>query len=189
MAQGVQDPPGLFVSTSRNNVGGDWSVSKHDQSVSDAENKERQVKGIIARHAGRRKDLLQVLHAIQDLSEQNYLNEQELLWIAEGLDVPASEVYGVATFYSMYSVKPRGRHLIRVCENAPCHVVGADKIMVALKQQLGVDVGETTADGRFTLESTSCLGVCAVAPAIMIGQDVHGNLQADQLASILAQYV
>jgi len=150
--------------------------------------RESQVKAIIGEHSGDGSALLQVLHAIQDLDAQNWLTEQELLWVAEGLNVPPSKVYGVATFYSMYSVKERGRHLIRICENAPCHVVGASDVISALRQQLGIDIGGTTADGCFTLELTSCLGVCGVAPAMMIDQTVYGNLTPEKLPEILAEY-
>lgn len=146
------------------------------------------VKAIINQHAGDGSALLKVLHAIQDLDGQNYLTESELTAVAEGLQVPLSKVYGVATFYSMYSIKPRGRHIIRICENAPCHVVGAAQIIEALQQELQIAVGETTPDGRFTLELSSCLGVCGVAPAMMIDQVVHGNLTAEKLSSILAEY-
>lgn len=152
------------------------------------QNRETRVKAIINQHAGDGSALLKVLHAIQDLDAQNYLTEQELTWVAEGLAVPLSKVYGVATFYSMYSVKPRGRHIIRICENAPCHVVGAGQVIAALENELGISVGETTADGRFTLELTSCLGVCGVAPAMMIDQVVHGNLTPEKLGNILAEY-
>lgn len=150
--------------------------------------REERVKAIINGHAGDASALLKVLHAIQDLDGVNYLSEQELILVAEGLNVPLSKVYGVATFYSLYSVKPRGRHIIRVCENAPCHVVGAAEVIQALQELLGIKVGETTSDGNFTLELTSCLGVCGVAPAMMIGDDVHGNLTPEKLNSILAEY-
>ncbi len=154
----------------------------------DKQDREERVKAIINNHAGDSSALLKVLHAIQDLDSVNYLAEQELVWVAEGLNVPLSKVYGVATFYSLYSVAPRGRHVIRICENAPCHVVGASDIIRTLQELLGVKLGETSADGRFTLELTSCLGVCGVAPAMMIGDDVHGNLTPDKLNSILAEY-
>jgi NADH:ubiquinone oxidoreductase subunit E len=160
---------------------------KHSQPCS-GESREARVKAIINQHAGDGSALLKVLHAIQNLDEQNYLTEQELTAVAAGLAVPLSKVYGVATFYSMYSVKPRGRHIIRVCENAPCHVVGAAQVIEALQQELGIGIGETSADGRFTLELSSCLGVCGVAPAMMIDQVVHGNLTPEKLSGILAEY-
>lgn len=164
-------------------------MTEHSQDPTSAgKARESQVKAIIAEHAGDGSALLQVLHAIQDLGAQNWLTEHELLWVAEGLAVPPSKVYGVATFYSMYSVRERGRHLIRVCENAPCHVVGASDVIAALKQQLGIELGGTTADGCFTLELTSCLGVCGVAPAMMIDQTVYGNLTPEKLSGILAEY-
>lgn len=132
--------------------------------------------------------LLKALHALQNSSPNNFLSPWDLQLVAEMFNVPLAKVWGTTTFYSLYSTTPRGRHIIRVCESAPCHVVGAMDILKALEGALGIEVGQTTRDGRFTLEVTSCLGVCGVAPAIMIGATVHGNLTRDKLNSILAEY-
>lgn len=137
-------------------------------------------------YAGRPQDLVEALHDVQSI--RNYLPREAIVTVARVLGVPVTKVYGVATFYSMFSIEPRGRHIIRVCESAPCHVMGADSIVEMLMRELGVDIGETTSDGRYTLELTSCLGVCGVAPAIMIDDTVHGNLKPGDIPGILKQY-
>jgi len=130
--------------------------------------------------------LLPVLQAVQN--EVGYLSEEVLITIASGLDLPLSKVYGVATFYTLFNTKPKARHIIRLCESAPCHVEGAGEILAALERALGVKVGESTPDGLFTLETASCLGVCGVAPAIMIDDEVYGNLTPRDIDWILARY-
>ncbi|HHY18960.1 MAG TPA: NADH-quinone oxidoreductase subunit NuoE [Firmicutes bacterium] len=137
-------------------------------------------------YCGRPEDLVLLLQEIQSL--QNYLPREALYVVASVLGISESQVYGVATFYSMLSTKPRGRHIIRICESAPCHVLGAKKVIDSLLNILEVEIGGTTKDGRFTVETSSCLGVCAVAPAIMIDDTVYGNLALDNLVEILARY-
>ncbi len=127
--------------------------------------------------------LLDVLAEAQALN--GYLSRPVLQQIAEGLALPESKVYGVATFYSLFKTAPTGRFIIRLCESAPCHVRGAADVLAAIEETLGIKPGETTADGRFTLEFTSCLGLCGVAPAIMIGEQVYGNLTPDRVKEIL----
>lgn len=133
--------------------------------------------------------LIKALHKLQDLSGHNFLSPQDIELAAEVFNIPVASVWGSVTFYSMFSTTPRGRHVIRVCESAPCHVVGAMNIVEALEKTLNIKVGETTKDGRFTLELASCLGVCGVAPAMMINQNVHGNLTVDNLRDSLNIYV
>ncbi len=132
--------------------------------------------------------LIKALHRLQDQSGHNFLSPQDIELAAEVFDLPTASVWGTATFYSLFSMTPRGRHVIRVCESAPCHVVGSLNILSELEKHLGVQVGETTKDGCFTLEVASCLGVCGVAPAMMIDENIHGNLTPQSLAKILAGY-
>lgn len=144
------------------------------------------VKEIVEKYGRRPDALLSILHDLQ--AELNYLPQEALRRVALELGLPLSKVYGVTTFYSMYSIKPRGKYIIRVCESAPCHVMGAQDVIHALEENLGIKMGETTEDGLFTLEYTSCLGVCGVAPAVMINDRVHGNLTPELVAQILAEY-
>ncbi|MBS3937851.1 MAG: NAD(P)H-dependent oxidoreductase subunit E [Peptococcaceae bacterium] len=132
--------------------------------------------------------MLKALHALQSQSEANFLSPADIKLVASKFGVPVAKVWGTVTFYSLFATTPRGRHIIRVCENAPCHVVGASDILAALEQHLKIRAGGTTTDGLFTLEATSCLGVCGVAPAIMIDSTVYGNLTKEQLPALLAEY-
>jgi NADH-quinone oxidoreductase E subunit len=131
--------------------------------------------------------VIPALHALQELYG-NYLPEEAVRQLAEGLRIPVNQVFGVATFYTMFSMRPRGENIIRVCESPPCHLIGAQSIIEILEDELGIGIGETTSDGCFTLELTSCLGVCAVAPAMMVNGEVYGNLTRDKIPEILNRY-
>ena len=108
--------------------------------------------------------------------------------IAEGLGVSLSEVYGVATFYTQFSLTPKGKHRISLCLGTACYVKGADKILAALEKKLGVKCGECTVDGMFSLDSCRCVGACGLAPVMMIDDDVYGKLTVDMLDDILQPY-
>ena len=109
--------------------------------------------------------------------------------IAREMDIPMNKVYSFITFYAMLSVKPRGRYIVRMCKSAPCHVHGAQAVVQALEDQLGISIGETTEDGRFTLEYCPCLGLCEISPAIMINEHVYGNLTPESVRDIIKQYI
>ena len=140
---------------------------------------------ILAKYRPDSDNLLAILHDLQNLNQRNFLDKEDLRAAAEFLNLPYSMVHGVATFYTMFSLKPRGRHLVRICQSPPCHLMGSSSVSRELIRQLGVGFGETTADGLFTLEMTSCLGVCGVAPAMMVDGDVHGNLTPERIKTIL----
>lgn len=141
------------------------------------------VRKAAGKYAGRPEMLVTALAEVQ--RELGHLPAEALREVARLLEVPPSRVYGVATFYSLLSVKPRGRHVIRVCESAPCHVLAARKVVEALEGELGIKPGETTSDGLFTLEFTSCLGVCGVAPAVMVDDRVYGNLSPQDIPRLI----
>lgn len=140
---------------------------------------------ILKRYPRSGDNLLAILHDIQDASPEHYLSDADLRAAADHLRLPYSVVHGVASFYTMYSLTPRGRNLIRVCQSPPCHLLGSSTISRELIKLLGVGFGETTADRLFTLEMTSCLGVCGVAPAMMVNDRVYGNLTAERIAGII----
>lgn len=117
-----------------------------------------------------------------------YVPEKSIMEIAQSLDLPVSEVYGVATFYSFLATRPRGRNVIRVCQSLPCHIQHSGIVIDALERALGIKPGETTADARFSLEFTNCIGACDLAPAMLINSDLHGNLTPDKIAQILKPY-
>lgn len=144
------------------------------------------IEEIIAKYQEERTPLLCILEEVQE--KWGYLPKDVLGYIAKRLDLPSSTVYGVATFYAFLETKPVGKYVIRVCKSAPCHVRGATNVLEALKRELGIQEGQTTKDGRFTLEVTSCLGVCGVAPAMMINDVTYGNLTEDRIREVLALY-
>ena len=133
---------------------------------------------LLERYPASTEYMLDMLHDLQDAEPRHYLTKEALRAVAAYVDVPLSEIISTATFYTMYSLKPRGRHIIRLCESPPCQLVGAESILDILKSHLGIDVGETTEDDAFTLETSSCLGVCGVAPAMMIDKELYGGLTA-----------
>lgn len=141
------------------------------------------VADIIRKHGNTGDALIPILHETQ--KALGYLTEEAMRQIAGELNVPFSKVYGVATFYSLFSTQAKGKHIIRLCESAPCHIGGAPEILKAIEDELGIRVGQTTPDNKFTLEFTSCLGVCGVAPAIMIGDTVYGNLTPEKVKEVL----
>jgi NADH-quinone oxidoreductase subunit E len=108
--------------------------------------------------------------------------------LADATDVSLSEVYGVASFYSFLSTRPLGRHVIRICRSVPCFLKSADGLAAQLEAELGVIAGETTTDGRFSLELVNCIGACDQAPAMLVDDDIHGDLTPDSVRSILKKY-
>ena len=130
--------------------------------------------------------LINVLHKVQ--SHFGYLGGEQMDAVAQLMQVPASKVTGVATFYHYFRLQPRGKYVIHVCLGTACYVKGAERIIDRLRDELGIGFGETTKDGMFSLEATRCLGTCAMAPVIMIGDSVHGNMTPDQVPGLLEKY-
>ncbi|MDL2259841.1 NADH-quinone oxidoreductase subunit NuoE [Deltaproteobacteria bacterium OttesenSCG-928-K17] len=130
--------------------------------------------------------LIPVLQAAQEV--YGYLPVPVLEAIAEHLNVPISQVYGVVSFYAQFHLDPRGKHIVRTCQGTACHVRGAGKILDALKENLGVAPGKATDDLQFTLETVACIGACGLAPVIMVDQDTHGRLTPDAISGILDKY-
>jgi NADH-quinone oxidoreductase E subunit len=133
-----------------------------------------------------KKDLLVLLECEQ--SRSGYLSRELMAELAASLGLSISEVYGVASFYSFLSVKPRGRNVIRICKSLPCYLKNAQTIIDSVQKKLGIRPGETTADGRFSFELTNCIGACDRAPAMMINNDVHVDLTPRKIAKILEGY-
>ncbi len=134
----------------------------------------------------RQSALLPALFVAQD--EAGYLSPEIVAEVATVLDLPVSEVTSVASFYHLFHFKPVGRHLIQVCTNLSCMLNGCTVILAHLRRRLGVEVGETTADGLFTLRTAECLAACELAPAVMIGPDRHGPLTPTKVEELLAHY-
>ena len=117
-----------------------------------------------------------------------YLPGEALAEISRMLKVPRSSLFSVASFYEMLSTEPRGRHVIQFCESAPCHVVGGRRVWQALQSALNLEPEETSSDGKWTLITVSCLGVCGVGPVVIVDDDIYGNVQPEQVSDILARY-
>ena len=124
----------------------------------------------------------------EEQGKSSYVSEEFLTEVASSLRLSISEVYGVATFYSFLSTKPQGRHIIRICKSVPCDLKNTQMVITSLEKELGIEPGETTSDGRFTLELTNCIGACDKAPAMLVNNDVYGNLSPDKIAQILKSY-
>jgi NADH-quinone oxidoreductase subunit E len=145
----------------------------------------KKVDEVIAQHGAGAGSLIPVLQKSQDAL--GYLPKQALDRIAQGLRVPASSVYGVATFYAQFRLKPVGKYIIKVCHGTACHVASGQKITEAFERELQVKDGETTQDRKFTLESVACLGCCSLAPVAMIQKETFGRLSGDSVAKVLAE--
>jgi len=129
--------------------------------------------------------IIESYHALQ--RQYSYIPEEAVLEAAQIFDMSKAEAYGVATFYSYFKVGKRGRNVIRICESAPCHIAGADKIVAALESELGIKMGETTADGKFTLEFTECVGQCQATPVITINSQPYGDMTPEKIKTVLAE--
>jgi len=132
-----------------------------------------------------REDLLDILHDIQESDPHHFLSDEVLTDVASHLGMDLADIKGTASFYSMFSFSPRGKHVIRICDSPPCQLLGATTVLQKLIEVLGVAVGETTSDGLFTLETSSCLGMCGVAPAMMIDNETYGNLTPSRIVEII----
>ncbi len=144
------------------------------------------IEKVIEEYKDKEGSLIQILHMAQGI--YGYLPLELQQFIAERLNKPLSEVSGVVTFYSYFSTEPRGENTIRVCLGTACYVRGGKKIIERLREILGVEVGGTTEDGKFTLEVMRCIGACGLAPAITINDKVYKQVNPDKLRSIIDQY-
>ena len=126
-----------------------------------------------------------MLHTAQGIF--GYLPKEVQIYVAKKLDVPVSKVYGVVSFYSFFTMKPKGEYDISVCMGTACYVRGAENVLNEIKNQLGIDIGDTTADGKFSLRTLRCVGACGLAPVVMIGDKVYGRVTPDMVSGILAE--
>lgn len=141
---------------------------------------------LIDHYRNRQVNLIPVLEECQDIV--GYLPVELQEYIGRGLNIPGSTVYGVATFYSYFSMVPKGRHVIKVCMGTACYVRGIGEVLNRIKSLYNLEVGATTEDMRFSLEAVRCLGACGLAPVIVIDSDTHGGVSPDQISEILSRY-
>lgn len=148
---------------------------------------EAKLREIIAAHKDMKGALIPVLHEAQAI--YGYLPIEVQSIIAEGLGISLAEVYGVVTFYAQFSLNPKGQYEIGVCLGTACYVKGSGDILEKFKQLLGIDVGECTPDGKFSLTATRCVGACGLAPVVTVNEDVYGRLTVDDVQGILDKYM
>lgn len=141
------------------------------------------IDGILDRHE---RDPSAIIAVLQDMQEEaNFLPEGALRYVAERLDIPASKVYSLATFYRAFSLEPRGRHLVHVCTGTACHVRGAVKVLDTLEREIGIQAGETDENLEFTLETVNCLGACALGPVVVVDGEYYGEMNPAKVSRLL----
>ena len=147
----------------------------------------QQLQEVIDRNKAQPGALLPILHEAQEV--YGYLPIEVQQRVADGLGISLSEVYGVATFYSRFSLTPKGKHRVSVCLGTACYVKGADKVLAEVEKKLGIKSGECTEDGLFSIDSCRCVGACGLAPVMMIGEEVYGKLTPAMVDKILDKYI
>ena len=148
---------------------------------------EARLRSVIAEHKGQPGATMPVLQAAQEIF--GYLPEEVQIMVAEGLDIPLSEVYGVASFYAQFTLNPKGKYQISLCLGTACYVKGASDVLEAVQQRLGIKPGSITPDGKFSLDACRCIGACGLAPVMTVNDEVYGRLVPEDVDSILAQYM
>jgi NADH-quinone oxidoreductase subunit E len=144
------------------------------------------VEKIVEKYDFNSTELIAVLHDIQE--KYNYLPKDALEIVSEKLKIPLSSIYQIATFYKAYSLKPRGKHHIRVCLGTACHVRGAQRVLDSVERVLGIKPDETTEDGMYSLETVNCLGCCALGPVMVVDKNYHGQMDSNKVVKFLKKY-
>jgi len=154
-------------------------VESHDEKLAKLDE-------VISEFEGQPGALIPVLHKAQQI--YGYLPEEVQYHISQGLRVPLADVYGVVTFYSLFTMQPRGEYNFAVCMGTACYVKGAGKLVDKIGNEIGIKIGEISEDRKFRLEATRCIGACGMAPVLTINEEVRGRLDADQLGELLDKY-
>ena len=145
------------------------------------------LKEVIEETKSMRNPLIEVLRQAQDIFGYLPIEVQE--FITQEMNIPANKIYGVITFYNFFTMKPRGKYTINLCMGTACYVKGAPRLAQMMEEELGVKIGETTADGKFTLSAVRCVGACSLAPVFVIGEDTYGRVDTrDKMSAILKRY-
>ena len=145
------------------------------------------IKDLADKHGRKRENLLPIMQGV--VAKESFLSEYAMVEIAREMDIPASEVYGTATFYSFLEAKKMGKYVIRVCRTITCAMKGKNQVLFAIQNMLKISLGETTPDNRFTLLETNCLGWCHKAPAMLINDDVYTELTPEKVREVLSMYM
>ena len=147
---------------------------------------EKQIKKIVSAYP---KDRHYALAVLQDMQGKfNYIPKEGLNYLAQYLEVPVSQLYAMATFYKALSLKPKGKHIIKVCNGTACHLRGSMNLVTGLKRELGIEPGQTTKDMQFSVDLVNCLGCCALAPVMLVDENYHNRLKLEDVKSIVAKY-
>lgn len=143
-------------------------------------------KEILEKYDKDKSNLIKILNDVQEKS--GYIPMKAQKEISEYLQMPMAEIYGVITFYSRFTLRPKGKYNISVCLGTACYVKGSEKVLDRLKEKLGIDVGETTPDGKFSIEATRCIGACGLAPVFTVNDEVYGNATPELMDKVLEEY-
>jgi NADH-quinone oxidoreductase subunit E len=143
-----------------------------------------QLSKILSSFQGKRDELIPILQQVQE--QFGYLPEDEMKEVAKFLRIPESEVFGVETFYAQFKLKPSGKKTVVVCRGTACHVKGGARILKEIEKQLGISPGQTTPDMEYTLETVACIGACALAPNVIVGKEIYGQMNTKKLREIFA---
>ena len=147
-----------------------------------------QIKDVLEKHGKTPDKLIGAMLEYQKSTLCNYLTTEDINEFSRQTNIPVSRVYSIATFYSLLSIKKRGKYIIQVCYDVPCYVNDSVNVVKELEKNLNIKMGHTTENGMFTLEYSSCLGCCDMAPVMQIGENIYGNLQPKSISSILDEY-
>ncbi len=149
-------------------------------------NKNEAMDKILNKYSKDKSNLIQILNEVQE--HYGYIPKNAQMAISEYLDIPLAEIYGVITFYARFTLKPKGKYNIAVCLGTACFVKGSEKVLDKAKEILKIDVGETTEDGKFSLEATRCIGACGLAPVFTVNEEVYGKATPELIEKVIEEY-
>ena len=148
--------------------------------------KDEEMNSILEKYSNDKSNLIQILNEVQE--NYGYIPKYSQISISEYLDIPLAEIYGVITFYARFTLKPKGKYNVAVCLGTACFVKGSEKVLDKAKEILKIDVGETTTDGKFSLEATRCIGACGLAPVFTVNEEVYGKATPELMEKVIEEY-
>ena len=146
-----------------------------------------QIAAIVERYSSETGAIIAILQEIQET--YGYVSPEAIKWVSRGTGVPVSDIFGIVTFYAQFRMEPQGENLIKICHGTACHLNGAEQIADSVCKCVGAKEGQTSADGKFTVEKVACLGCCSLAPTIMINNEAYGRLTADNVRKVIKEFL